>query len=114
MLCRCLRRKLNELPELIFPLVILLVSVILLFIGIIINIVYEDDYNNIGGGLITIGGIFTLIISACLCSVWDGKYRNKKKSVKVIPIRKIVIKTVCIKCQPKYQHNKYIRNIIYQ
>ena len=52
-----------------------------------------------------IGGIFTLVIGSCLCSVWDGKYRNKEKRVKVIPIRKIVINTVCIKCQPKYQHN---------
>lgn len=90
MICGCLIKKLNELPELIFPIVILAVSVILLLSGIILNSTLPN-YSNMGDSLIIIGGLLTFFTGTCLCSVWDGKYREKKKEKKVVPLRQINI-----------------------
>ena len=103
MICGCLRKKLEELPELIFPLAVLIVSVILLVIGITINAVLSH-YHNLGDSLIIVGGIFTFFTGACLCSVWDGKYRIKKKSIRVFPINQINVQTVKHYTQPTHSN----------
>ena len=107
MICGCLRKKLNELPELIFPLVILTISVILLIIGIIINAVLTH-YHNLGDALIIIGGLFTFFVGACLCSVWDGKYRIKKKSIRVLPINQVNVQTAKHYIQPSHSISRQI------
>lgn len=84
-MCKSLSKKLNEYPELLFPLGIFIISLLILFLGILCSSVIPD-YKVIGDTMIFIGGIFSFIIGACLFSVWDGKYREKKKTPKVTPI----------------------------
>lgn len=107
MVCGCLRKKLDEFPELIFPLAILIVSIILLFIGIAINAIISH-YHNLGDALIIVGGVFSFFTGVCLCSVWDGKYRDRKKSIRVWPINKVGVNIVKYQIQP---HNSIQINI---